>query len=180
MEYDEQVVDYASTQADYEQEQAEELVSSVDFTEDNNTPQEAARVTQNILHFFKENDHYIEWRKENILNQFTNQILNENDYFDTVQIAALPIDEEIQNFVSAALSENDTARKGMEQLTDEASRAKSEVLRLQAQLKETTSRLNDCIEMNKQLVKEKWWQKLFRNVNDYKYKYELTGAQEKK
>lgn len=162
---------------DYDEQ--EELVSAVEFTEKMSS-EEAAKITKNILTFFKENEHYIDWRKENILNQFTNQILNENGYFDSVSITALPIDEEIQNFVTAALKENDTARKGMEQLTDEASRSKSEVLRLQAQLKDTTDKLNNAIELNKQLVKEKWWQKLFRNVNDYKYKYEVTGAQDKK
>ena len=39
---------------------------------------------------------------------------------------------------------------------------------------------NNPIELNKALVKEKWYQKLFRSFSDYKYKYEIENTPPKK
>ncbi|WP_374286846.1 hypothetical protein [Lactococcus sp.] len=158
----------------------DELVSSVAFTEEKRTADTDIQLTKNILDFFKENDHYIDWRKENILNHFSDKILEETAYFDQINIQALPIDEEIQIFVTQALEENDGARKGMEQLTEQASQSRSDLLQIKAELSETKLKLQNAIDMNKALVKEKWYQKLFRSFSDYKYKYEVEGAQDKK
>ncbi|MQW22316.1 MULTISPECIES: hypothetical protein [unclassified Lactococcus] len=158
----------------------DELVSSVAFTEEKRTADTDIQLTKNILDFFKENDHYIDWRKENILNHFSDKILEETAYFDQISVQALPIDEEIQIFVTQALEENDGARKGMEQLTEQASQSRSDLLEAKAELSETKLKLQNAIDMNKALVKEKWYQKLFRSFSDYKYKYEVEGAQDKK
>ena len=158
----------------------DELVSSVAFTEEKRTADTDIQLTKNILDFFKENDHYIDWRKENILNHFSDKILEETAYFDQINIQSLPIDEEIQIFVTQALEENDGARKGMEQLTEQASQSRSDLLQAKAELSETKLKLQNAIDMNKALVKEKWYQKLFRSFSDYKYKYEVEGAQDKK
>lgn len=158
----------------------EEAVSAIDFLQDKNSSETEGKATKNILNFFKENKHYIDWRKENILGQFTEKILNETDYFDSVEISALPIDEEIQNFVQKTLEYDDTARKAMEQLTDQISKSKTETFRLQEELKLTKDKLENAVRLNQQLVKEKWWQKLLRSFSDYKYKYEVEGAREKK
>lgn len=158
----------------------DELVSSVAFTEEKRTADTDIQLTKNILDFFKENDHYIDWRKENILNHFSDKILEETAYFDQINIQALPIDEEIQIFVTQALEENDGARKGMEQLTEQASQSRSDLLEAKAELSEIKLKLQNAIDMNKALVKEKWYQKLFRSFSDYKYKYEVEGAQDKK
>ncbi|MGM9887348.1 MAG: hypothetical protein ACI31W_08905, partial [Lactococcus sp.] len=106
--------------------------------------------------------------------------LEETAYFDQINIQSLPIDEEIQIFVTQALEENDGARKGMEQLTEQASQSRSDLLQAKAELSETKLKLQNAIDMNKALVKEKWYQKLFRSFSDYKYKYEVEGAQDKK
>lgn len=162
-----------------EYDEEKDFVSSVDFIETNPSREKDQELIEHILKYFKENEHYIEWRKENILNQFTNQILDASDYFDFVNIQALPIDEEIKNFIDSILEENDTAREGMEQLTDQVSESQTESLRLQNELKEAKEKLANAIELNKQLVKEKWYQKLFRSFSDYKYKYEIEGGQNK-
>lgn len=133
----------------------DELVSSVDFTEEKRTADTDIQLTKNILDFFKENDNYIDWRKENILNHFSDKILEETAYFDQINIQALSIDEEIQIFVTQALEENDGARKGMEQLTEQASQSRSDLLQAKAELSETKLKLQNAIDMNKALVKEK-------------------------
>ncbi|WP_442773598.1 hypothetical protein [Lactococcus hircilactis] len=156
------------------------LVSSVAFIEADSSSEKEEKITQNILTYFKENEHYIDWRKENILNHFTNQILNETDYFDAVTIQTLPIDKEIQHFLNAVLDENDTSRQAMEQLTDQVSQTQSNYLKLQNELKATQEKLTNAIELNKALVKEKWYQKLFRSFSDYKYKYEIENTPPKK